>query len=189
MIVSGPSSSGKTVFTKQVLNKSYIQFEKYIGSIPNSKTDTKIARESALCRACHPIKLIKLAQIHGVWRYDDAVRQHQDDCTIFHSETTPPKSKCHINSSKLILPGKGNEKRTPQYRVRGVISQFVNLDIWQNSWNRNTPNHSWTLTWTPPRDRTRISWWIWNLTRQMHCVTEVILYSWIDRRWSWLGQR
>ena len=28
MIVSGPSSSGKTVFTKQVLNKSYKQFEK-----------------------------------------------------------------------------------------------------------------------------------------------------------------
>ena len=45
------------------------------------------------------------------------------------SETTPPKSKCHINSSKLILPGKGNEKRTPQYRVRGVISwcQFGHL--------------------------------------------------------------
>ena len=54
MIVSGPSSSGKTVFTKQVLNKSDKQFEKYIGSIPNGKTDTKIARESALCRACHP---------------------------------------------------------------------------------------------------------------------------------------
>ena len=28
MIVSGPSSSGKTVFTKQVLNKSDKQFEK-----------------------------------------------------------------------------------------------------------------------------------------------------------------
>ena len=41
----------------------------------------------------------------------------------FHSETTPPKSNCHINSSKLILPGKGNEKSTSQYRVRGVISQ------------------------------------------------------------------
>ena len=54
MIVSGPSSSGKTVFTKQVLNKSDKRFEKYIGSIPNGKTDTKIARESALCRACHP---------------------------------------------------------------------------------------------------------------------------------------
>ena len=52
MIVSGPSSSGKTVFTKQVLKKS--DLKKYIGSIPNGKTDTKIARESALCRACHP---------------------------------------------------------------------------------------------------------------------------------------
>ena len=54
MIVSGPSISGKTVFTKQVLNKSNKQFEKSIGSIPNGKTDTKIARESALCRARHP---------------------------------------------------------------------------------------------------------------------------------------
>ena len=35
MIVSGPSSSGKTVFTKQVLNKSDKQLDKYIGSIPN----------------------------------------------------------------------------------------------------------------------------------------------------------
>ena len=52
MIVSGPSSSGKTVFTKQVLNKSDKQLDKYIGSIPNGKTDTKIARESALGRAC-----------------------------------------------------------------------------------------------------------------------------------------
>ena len=47
MIVSGPSSSGKTAFTKQVFNKSDI------GSIPNGKTDTKIARESALSRACY----------------------------------------------------------------------------------------------------------------------------------------
>ena len=55
MIVSGPSSSGKTVFTKQVLNKSDKQFEKiYWFYIPNGKTDTKIARESALCWACHP---------------------------------------------------------------------------------------------------------------------------------------
>ena len=55
MKVSGPSSSWKTVFTKQVLNKSDKQFEeKNIGSIPNGKTDTKIALESALCRACHP---------------------------------------------------------------------------------------------------------------------------------------
>ena len=54
MIVSGPSSSGKTVFTKQVLNESDKQFEKIYCSIPNGKTDTKIARESALCRACHP---------------------------------------------------------------------------------------------------------------------------------------
>ena len=45
--------------------------------------------------------------------------------TSFHSETSPPKSKCHINSSKLILPGKGNEKRTPQYTVRGVITQSM----------------------------------------------------------------
>ena len=30
MIVSGPSSSGKTVFTKQVLNQSDKQFEKII---------------------------------------------------------------------------------------------------------------------------------------------------------------
>ena len=56
MIVSGPSSSGITVFTKQVLYKSDKQFEKiYIGSIPNGKTVTKIARESPLCRACHPL--------------------------------------------------------------------------------------------------------------------------------------
>ena len=54
MIVSGPSSSGKMVFTKQVLNKSDKQLKKDIGFIPNGKTDTKIARESALCRACHP---------------------------------------------------------------------------------------------------------------------------------------
>ena len=54
MIVSGPSSSGKTVFTKQVLKNQINNLKKYIGSIPNSKTDTKIARESALCRACHP---------------------------------------------------------------------------------------------------------------------------------------
>ena len=53
-IVSGPSNSGKTVFTKQVLNKSDKQFEKKsIGSIPNVTTDTKIARESDLCLACH----------------------------------------------------------------------------------------------------------------------------------------
>ena len=56
MIVSGPSSSGKTVFTKQVLTSinQINNLKKYIGSIPNGKTDTKIARESALCRACHP---------------------------------------------------------------------------------------------------------------------------------------
>ena len=44
-------------------------------------------------------------------------------CASFHSEATPPKSKCHTNSSKPILPGKGNAKRTPQYKVCGVISQ------------------------------------------------------------------
>ena len=44
-----------------------------------------------------------------------------DDCISFHSEATPPKS----NSSKLILPGKGNEKRGPQYRVRGIILQSM----------------------------------------------------------------
>ena len=37
MIATGPSNSGITVFTKQVLNKSDKQF----GSIPNGKTDTK----------------------------------------------------------------------------------------------------------------------------------------------------
>ena len=47
MIVSGP-------FTKQVLNNQINNLKKSIGSIPNGKTDTKIARESALCRACHP---------------------------------------------------------------------------------------------------------------------------------------
>ena len=50
--------------------------------------------------------------------YDNAVRQQRADCTSFHSEN----QKCHINSSKLILPGKGNEKRPPQYRVCGIIS-------------------------------------------------------------------
>ena len=55
MIFSGPSSSVKTVFTKQVLNKSDEQFENiYIDSIPNGKTDTDIARESDLCLAYHP---------------------------------------------------------------------------------------------------------------------------------------
>ena len=56
--------------------------------------------------------------------FDDVMMQRAD-CTSFHSEATPPKSKCHTNSSKLKLPGKGNEKRTPQYRVRGVISQSM----------------------------------------------------------------
>ena len=39
MIVSGSSSSVKTVFTIQLVNKSDKQ---YIGSIPYGKTDTKI---------------------------------------------------------------------------------------------------------------------------------------------------
>ena len=55
IIVSGPASSGKTVVTKHVLNKTYKEFEKDIGYIPNSKTDTKNTRESALCRAGSPL--------------------------------------------------------------------------------------------------------------------------------------
>ena len=68
MIVSGQSSSGKTVFNKQVLNKSDKQFEKYIGSILNGKTDTNIALESALWRAyiAGRVPRIKWARSHGV---------------------------------------------------------------------------------------------------------------------------
>ena len=113
MIVSGPSSSGKTVFTKQVLNKSDKQFEKNLLVLFRMARRIQKLPGNQLCVG-HAILTggvprIKWAQSH--------------DCTRFHSETTPPKSKCHINSSKLILPGKGNEKRTSQYRVRGVISQ------------------------------------------------------------------
>ena len=51
MIVSRLSSSGKTGFTKQVMNKSINNLNKYVGSIPNGKTDKKFARESDLCLA------------------------------------------------------------------------------------------------------------------------------------------
>ena len=63
MIVSGPSSSGKTVFTKQVMNRSDKQFEQIY-------TDTKIARGLALFPAIpsslDAIPIIKRAQSHGV---------------------------------------------------------------------------------------------------------------------------
>ena len=69
IIVSGPSSSGKTVFTKQVLNKSDKQFEKYIGFIPNGMSDTKISGNQ-LCVGhailAGRVPIIKWAQSYGV---------------------------------------------------------------------------------------------------------------------------
>ena len=60
------------------------------------------------------------------WCFDDIMMQCASSELIAHAFTQmrqPPKSKCHIISSNLILPGKGNEKRAPQYRGRGIISQ------------------------------------------------------------------
>ena len=69
MIISGPSSSGNTVFTKQVLNKSDKQLKIYIGSIPNGKTDTKMPGNQ-LCVGhailAGRVPRIKWAQSHGV---------------------------------------------------------------------------------------------------------------------------
>ena len=73
------------------------------------------------------------------------MRQQRADCTSFHSEATPPKYKCHINSSKLILPGKGNEKRAPQYRVRGIISQSRDKSQFGHLARQLEPKHSKAL--------------------------------------------
>ena len=131
MIGSGPSSSGKTVFTKQVLNKSDKQFEKKYwfysewqdgyNDCPGISFISFVSGMSSSLDAYLEFNGPKAMVFDHMM--DDAVRQQRAGCTNVHSETTPPKSKCHTNSSKHILPGKGNEKRTPQYRVRGVISQ------------------------------------------------------------------
>ena len=52
--------------------------------------------------------------------FDDMMMQYANSELI--AQVFTQKRHHHTNSSKLILPGKGNEKRTPQDRVRGVIS-------------------------------------------------------------------
>ena len=163
MIVSGPSSSGKTVFTKQVLNKSDKQFEKIYWFYSEWQDGYKDCPGISFVSGM-PSSLDAYLELNGpkAMVFDDMMMQCANSELIaqaFTQKTTPPKSKCHINSSKLILPGKGNEKRIISYYF-AIHEIRVNLDIWQDSWNRNTPKHSWTLTWTPPRDRTCISWWI-----------------------------
>ena len=70
MIVSGPSSSGKTVFTKQVLNKSDKQFEKNILVLFRMARRIQRLPGNRLCVG-HAILTgrvprIKWAQSHGV---------------------------------------------------------------------------------------------------------------------------
>ena len=126
MIVSGPSSSGKTVFTKQVLNKSDKQFDKIYWFYSEWQDGYKDCPGISFVSGM-PSSLDAYLELNGpkAMVFDDMMMQCANSELIaqaFHSEGTPPKSKCHTNTSKLILPGKGNEKRTPQYRVRGVIS-------------------------------------------------------------------
>ena len=100
MIISGPSSYGKTVFTKQVLNKSYKQFEKLYWFYSEWQVGYK---------DCPGISFVS-----GMPSLLDA---------YLELSGPKPKSKCYTNSSKRILLGKGNVKRTPQYRVCGAISK------------------------------------------------------------------
>ena len=129
MIVSEPPSSGKTVFTKQVLNKSDKQLQGIYWFYSEWQDEYKDCLGSSLASGM-PSSLVAYPEFSGpkAMVCDDmmsAVRQQRANCTGLHSDATPPKSKCHTNSSKLILLGKGNEKQTPQYRVRGVISQSM----------------------------------------------------------------
>ena len=160
MIVSAPSSSGKTVFTKQVLNKSDKQFENifllYSEWQDGYKGCSGISFVSGM-----PSSLDAYLELSGpkAMLFDDMIMRA--DCTNFHSEATPPKPKCHINLQNVYSQGKvmRNVHLNTEYVVL-FRNPRDNLAIWQDSCNRNTPKHSWTITWTPPRDRTRIFWWI-----------------------------
>ena len=70
MIVSGPSSSGKTVFTKQVLNKSDKQFEKNILVLFRMARQIQRLPGNQLCVGhailAGRVPRIKWAQNHGV---------------------------------------------------------------------------------------------------------------------------
>ena len=102
MIVSGPSSSGKTVFTKQVFNKSDKQFEKLKWFYSEWQDGYKDYPGISLVSEM-PSSLDSYLELRGpkALVFDDMmrqVRQQRADCTSFHSEETPPKSRWHINS-------------------------------------------------------------------------------------------
>ena len=71
--------------------------------------------------------------------------QQRANYTGFHSETTPPKSKCHINSSKFIVQGKvmrnvhPNTEYVVLFRNTRDKSQFGHLT------RQLEPNHSKAL--------------------------------------------
>ena len=122
MIVSGPSNSGKTVFTKQVLNKSDKQFEKIYWFYSEWQDGYKDCHEIRFVSDM-PSSLDAYLELSGPkdMVFDDMMILCASSELIAQAFTQKRhhQSLSVINSSKLILPVKNN----PQYRVRGVISQ------------------------------------------------------------------
>ena len=165
MIVSGPSSSGKTVFTKQVLNKSDKQFEKIYWFYSEWQDGYKDCPGISFVSGM-PSSLDAYLELNGpkAMVFDDMMMQCANSELIAQAFT---QKRHHQNLSVILilqnLYCQGKVMRNVHLNTEYVVlfrEIRVNLDIWQDSWIRNTPKHSWTLTWTPPRDRTRIFWWI-----------------------------
>ena len=124
IIIAGPSSSGKTVFTKQVLNKSDKQFETIYWFYSEWQDGYK---------DCHGISFVQPSldaypELSGPKAIDDMMMQYASSELIAQA-FTQKRHHQHLSviffSTILILPGKGNEKRAPQYRVHGIISRSM----------------------------------------------------------------
>ena len=167
MLVPGPSSSGKTVFTKQVLNKSDKQFEKLYWLYSEWQNGYKDCPGISFLSGM-PSSLDAYIELSGpiALVFDDMMMQCAFSELIAQAFT---QKRHHQNISvKLILKTYTARER---YRETCTSTQStwyyfeiheirVNLGTWKDSWNRNTLKYSSTLTWTPPHDRIRISWWI-----------------------------
>ena len=140
--------------------------KKYIGSIPNGKTDTKMPGNQ-LCVGM-PSSLDAYLELNGpkAMVFDDMMMQCANSELIAQAFT---QKRHHQNLSVILilqnLYCQGKVMRNVHLNTEYVVlfrnhEIRINFDICQDNWNRKTPKHSWTLTWTPPRDRTRISWWI-----------------------------
>ena len=161
MIVSGPSGSGKTVFTKQVLNKSDKQFERIYWLYSEWQGGYKDCPGISFVSGM-PSSLDAYLELNGpkAMVFDDMMMQCANSELIAQAFT---QERHHQNLSVILilqnLYCQGKVMRNVRTWCYFAIHEIrVNLDIWQDSWNRNTPKHVWTPTWTPPRDRTRISW-------------------------------